>query len=138
MTGARREGGASLDEAIGELLAVSSDIRQAAVLDAEGAVIGRAPGADGDAVASAADGLWQAAASAALAHAQDEAAALEHVFVDLGDAAVIALAAGGRRIVALTAAEPALGLALFDLRTCLADAFPDEGPRAEGDVTEPA
>ena len=47
--------------------------------------------------------------------------------VDLGDAAVVALEADGRRIVALTAAAPPLGLVLFDLRTCLADAFPAEG-----------
>ena len=58
--------------------------------------------------------------------ATDGGAQLEHVVVDLDDATLIVLEAGGRRIVALTAPDPALGLALFDLRTCLADAFPDE------------
>jgi hypothetical protein len=51
---------------------------------------------------------------------------LEHVAVDLGDAAVVTLEADMRRIVALTASAPPLGLVLFDLRTCLADAFPVE------------
>jgi predicted regulator of Ras-like GTPase activity (Roadblock/LC7/MglB family) len=117
----------TIDEAIRELLAVSTDIRQVAVVDELGVVSGVGPGADPGELAAALDELWRAAGDAA---ARGGDVALEHLVVDLGDAAVVALAAGGRRIVALTAPDPVLGLALFDLRTCLADAFPpaDEEP----------
>jgi hypothetical protein len=128
----------TVDEAVRDLLAVSTDIRQAVVVDAQGAVLGGAPGVEGAAVATAADGLWQAAVSAVAEGAEGGGAPLEHVVVDLGDAAVIVLAANGRQIVGLTAADPALGLALFDLRTCLADAFPDDDPAIDDDAGEPA
>ena len=114
----------TVDEAISDLLSISTDIRSLAVFDAAGVLLGSGPTAVGAAAGAAADGLWRAAAEAA--DAGDTATALEHVAVDLGDAAVVTLEADGRRIVALTAAQPPLGLVLFDLRTCLADAFPTE------------
>lgn len=138
-------------EAVRDLLAVSTDIRQVRVVD-HGAVLGAAPGGDDGAadapgrddvrVVAAVDGLWQMAALTARlesaadggAHLEgvtDCGANLEHVVVDLDDATLIVLEAGGRHIVALTAPDPALGLALFDLRTCLADAFPDESAAGE-------
>jgi hypothetical protein len=40
--------------------------------------------------------------------------------------AVAMLAAHGRRIAAVTGPRPAVGLLLFDLRTCLGDAFAEE------------
>ena len=116
----------TVDEAISDLLAVSTDIRRLVVLDAGGAVLGAGPGGAGPEVGAAADGLWIAAVAAAGRGEGEPATALEHVVVDLGDAAVVALEGGGRRVVALTAAEPPLGLVLFDLRTCLADVFPGE------------
>ena len=115
----------SVDEAISDLLAVSTDIRRLTVLDAGGAVLGAGPGRAGPEVGAAAESLWSAAV-AAVGRDEGAPAALEHVVVDLGDAAVVALEGGGRRVVALTVAEPPLGLVLFDLRTCLADAFPGE------------
>jgi hypothetical protein len=115
----------TVDEAISDLLAISTDIRRLAVFDADGALLGAGPAGVAAVADAAADGLWGVAVEAAGADAGDAAGApLEHVAVDLGDAAVVALEAGGRRIVALTAAAPPLGLVLFDLRTCLADAFP--------------
>lgn len=131
----------TVDEAVRDLLTVSTDIRQVMVVD-QGVALGGAPGRDDVTVVAAVDGLWRAAALAArperatdvgapLESATDGRAQLEHVVVDLDDSTLIVLEAGGRRIVALTAPDPALGLALFDLRTCLADAFPDAGPDAE-------
>jgi hypothetical protein len=122
----RKQGrtGVTVDEAISDLLSISTDIRSLAVFDAAGVLLGSGPAAVGAAAGAAADGLWRAAAEAA--DSGDTTTALEHVAVDLGDAAVVTLEAGGRRIVALTAAQPPLGLVLFDLRTCLADAFPTE------------
>jgi hypothetical protein len=38
------------------------------------------------------------------------------------------LQADGHRIAAVTGAQPAVGLLLFDLRTCLSDAFAVEEP----------
>lgn len=117
----------SVDEAISDLLAVSTDIRRLAVLDVGGVVLGAGPGRAGPEVGTAAESLWNAAVAAV---GRDEGAPavapLEHVVVDLGDAAVVALEGGGRRIVALIAADAPHGLVLFDLRTCLADAFPGE------------
>jgi hypothetical protein len=117
----------TVDEAISDLLGISTDIKRLAVFDAGGALLGAGPGGITAEAGAATEGLWLAAAEAAAADAGDAAAApLEHVVVDLGDAAVLALEAGGRRIVALTVADPPVGLVLFDLRTCLADAFPVE------------
>lgn len=131
----------TVDEAIRDLLSVSTDIRRLVVLGAGGAVLGGGPEGAGAEVSAAADGLWQAAVEAAERGADTAAdARLDHVVVDLGDAAVVALESGGRRIVALTAADPPMGLVLFDLRTCLADAFPEEEPQdaQPGDATDAA
>jgi len=117
----------TVDEAISDLLGISTDIRCLAVFDAGGALLGAGPGGVAAGAGAAADGLWRSAAEAAAADAGGgPGAPLEHVAVDLGDAAVVVLEAGGRRIAAVTAAGPPLGLVLFDLRTCLADAFPAE------------
>jgi len=134
----------SADEAVRDLLAVSTDIRRVEVIDDSGAVVAGASAAAAAELVEAADRLWRAAAD--VAHARragagvgDAATAgeaetagatpdLEHVAVDLGDGAVIVVAAGARRIVAATEADPVLSLALFDLRTCLSDAFADADP----------
>ena len=132
----------TVDEAISDLLSISTDIRRLVVLDSDGTVLGAGPGEAGTEVSAAAGGLWRAAAERGADAATDSP--LVHVVVDLGDAAVVALEAGGRRIVALTEADRPLGLVLFDLRTCLADAFseeraPDRAPdAAPGDGTDAA
>ena len=84
----------TVEEAIRDLLNISTDIRSVAVL---GADRGDAPACGPGAAAS-------------------------------GLAAVAVLQADGRRIAALTGAQPAVGLLLFDLRTCLSDAFAEEDP----------
>ncbi|MFA4966477.1 MAG: hypothetical protein WC709_12710, partial [Thermoleophilia bacterium] len=53
-------------------------------------------------------------------------AGLDHIIVHEGAGAVAMVAAHGRRIAAVTGPRPAVGLLLFDLRTCLSDAFAEE------------
>ena len=69
-------------------------------------------------------GQWRtAAAGQALAAG---ATGLDHVVVEDASGAVAVVEARHRRIVAVTGPQPAVGLLLFDLRTCLGDAFPGE------------
>jgi hypothetical protein len=98
---------------------VSTDITAVAVVDASGGVVACAPGAAGAGFAAAAEALW----SAARRHAAVDAAGLEHVVVPTGDAVVAVVEAHDHRAVAVTGPRPAVGLLLFDLRTCLGDAF---------------
>ncbi len=78
------------------------------------------PGAAGEQLTGAVDALWAAAARRA---AQDAPAELEHLLVPIPGGAVAVVQAHGHRAVAVTGERPAAGLLLFDLRTCLADAF---------------
>jgi hypothetical protein len=114
----------NVDEAIRDLLNISTDIRSVAVLGPECETIAWGPGAVSSGLAAAADRLWDAASACATA----TDAALDHIVVHDVDGAVAVLQADGRRIAALTGTHPAVGLLLFDLRTCLSDAFGEEGP----------
>jgi hypothetical protein len=116
----------TIDEAVRDLLDVSTDLTAVAVLDEDGAVVASGPGAAGTGVAEAATRLWAEAARRA-----EEAgeSALEHVVVPVDGACVAAVQAHGLRAVAVTGTDPALALLLFDLRTCLGDAT--AGPEGE-------
>jgi hypothetical protein len=115
----------TIGEAIRDLLDVSTDIRSVAVLDEAGSLVAAGPGAGAAAASVAA--LWDAAAGRAAAHA---GAPLDHVVVPDETGVVAVVSAHGHRIAALTGPRPALGLLLFDLRTCLGDAFgAEEGPQ---------
>jgi predicted regulator of Ras-like GTPase activity (Roadblock/LC7/MglB family) len=109
----------TIEEAIRDLLDVSTDVTAVAVLDAEGAVVASGPGATGAAVAEAAAGLWAEASRRAQ---EAGAAALEHVVVPVDGAVVTVVQAQDLRAVAVTRPDPAVALLLFDLRTCLGDA----------------
>lgn len=61
--------------------------------------------------------LWEAAGRAA------GGGALQHLVVPGPDGAVAVVEAHGRRAVAVTGPDPAVALLLFDLRTCLGDAY---------------
>ena len=111
------------DEAIRDLLNVSTDIQGAAVLGPGGEVIAAGPGAAAADLAASAGELWDAAA---LRAAAVQGGPLDHVVVHDANGAVAMLAAHGRRIAAVTGPRPAVGLLLFDLRTCLGDAFTEE------------
>jgi len=97
---------------------VSTDIRSVVVLDAAGAVVACGPGGAGVGTAHAVQGLWDAAGRRAGADGE-----LEHVIVPAGDGVVAVVGAHGYRAVAVTGPRPAVALLLFDLRTCLGDAF---------------
>ena len=113
----------TVDEAISDLLNVSTDIQGAAVLGAEGDVAAAGPGVVAADLAATCGRIWEAALEGAAALGESP---LDHVVVQDADGAVAMLAARGRRIAAVTGPRPAVGLLLFDLRTCLGDAFPAE------------
>jgi predicted regulator of Ras-like GTPase activity (Roadblock/LC7/MglB family) len=113
----------TIDEAIRDLLNVSTDIQGVAVLGPDGDVAAAGPGAVAADLAATAAWLWEAALERAATLAESP---LDHVVVQDARGAVAMLAARGRRIAAVTGPRPALGLLLFDLRTCLGDAFAAE------------
>ena len=113
----------SIDEAIRDLLNVSTDILGVAVLGPEGDVVAAGPTAVATDLAGSAGRLWQAAAQRAAALGES---LLDHVVVQDAHGAAAMLAAHGRRIAAVTGPRPAVGLLLFDLRTCLGDAFAEK------------
>jgi predicted regulator of Ras-like GTPase activity (Roadblock/LC7/MglB family) len=114
----------TIDEAIRDLLNVSTDIQGVAVLGAEGDVVAAGPGAVAADLAVMAGLLWETAVERARVPGQE--GALDHVVVHDAQGVVAMLAACGRRIAAVTGPRPAVGLLLFDLRTCLGDAFAEE------------
>lgn len=61
--------------------------------------------------------LWEAAGRSA------GPGGLAHVVVPVPGGAVAVVEAHGHRAVAVTGSDPAVALLLFDLRTCLGDAF---------------
>ena len=113
----------TVDEAIRDLLNVSTDIQGVAVLGPEGGVAAAGPGAVAADLAATAGRLWEAAVERAAALGESP---LGHVVVQDANGAMAMLAARGRRIAAVTGPRPAVGLLLFDLRTCLGDAFAAE------------
>jgi hypothetical protein len=116
----------TIDEAIRDLLNVSTDIQSVAVLGPDGDIVAAGPGAAAADLGEAAGRLWEAAATRAGTLGESP---LDHVVVHDTNGAVAMLAARGRRIAAVTVPRPAVGLLLFDLRTCLGDAFAEEeGP----------
>ncbi len=113
----------TIDEAIRDLLNVSTDIQGVAVLGPDGDIAAAGPGAVAADLAATAGRLWEAAVERAAALGGSP---LDHVVVQDANGAVAMLAARGRRIAAVTGPRPAVGLLLFDLRTCLGDAFAEE------------
>jgi predicted regulator of Ras-like GTPase activity (Roadblock/LC7/MglB family) len=113
----------TIDEAIRDLLNVSTDIQGVAVLGPDGDIAAAGPRAGAADLAAACGRLWEAAVARAAALGESP---LDHVVVQDANGAVALLAARGRRIAAVTGPRPAVGLLLFDLRTCLGDAFAAE------------
>ena len=116
----------SVDEAIHDLLNFSTDIRSVAVIDAAGEVLVAAPSAAAAALGSAATGLWGAAEACATGSGRSP---LDYVVVQDPEYGVAMVRESERCIVAVTGPKPAVGLLLFDLRTCLTDAYPPEDAR---------
>jgi len=102
-------------QALTELMQLSTQVETAVVL-----------GADGTALASSPEGSAAASALAASAHELLSAASdlgskqeVTRVEVELADGAVFVVSEGGRTVAARTSPEPAAGLVVYDLRTCL-------------------
>jgi predicted regulator of Ras-like GTPase activity (Roadblock/LC7/MglB family) len=112
-----------VQEALAELLRVSADVTQAAVLDGNGAVVASTGTASHAAVSSAAENLWQMAQRAA---GEAGGGILGQLVVEAGQGATFMVVEAGMRIVAITGRRPASGLVFFDLRACLRDAFDGE------------
>jgi len=115
-----REDLLTIDEAIRDLLDVSTDLRSVAVVDEAGALVAAGPGGAGADAAAAIGSLWDAARRQAGGSGD---AGLEHVVVPVSGGAVALVSGHGRLAAAVTGAKPAVALLLFDLRTCLGDAF---------------
>ena len=96
---------------LAELVALSSEIEQAAIIDETGLVLAATASSDGERLARAAAELLDVAPTAS-AH-------IAHVEVDLAGGSVFALRDAGRVAVATTGPEPASALVLHDLRTLL-------------------
>ena len=101
-------------QALAELMELSSQIEAAVVLGADGAVVAARPeGAGTESLARTALDLVGAAFD--LGSRQE----VTRVEVELADGAVFVLRENGRTIAARTGPEPAAGLVVYDLRTCL-------------------
>ena len=114
----------TVQEALNELLNVSADVAQAAVLDAKGRMLGASGPVAGEALGDATGRLWQAAGRIAERLGKADLDQIE-VCSELG--AVFVVREGERSIVALTGSRPVSGLVFYDLRACLHDAFPEPG-----------
>jgi hypothetical protein len=113
----RSEEALTIDDAIRDLLDVSTDITAVVVLDESGDVVASVPGPSGEAAGEVVQALWTAASRRAAP------AGLEHLVVPVPGGAVAVVQAHGHRALAVTGPGPAVALLLFDLRTCLGDAY---------------
>ena len=104
-------------QALAELTELSSQIRSAVVLGADGSVLASATGAAGAAEALSRATLELVAAASELS-TSDEATRVE---VELDEGGLFVLCEGGRTIAATTGPQPTAGLVTYDLRTCLRD-----------------
>ena len=96
---------------LAELIAVSSEIKRAALVDPTGLVLAATTTTDGERLSKAAAELFDAAPSTAVAVA--------YVEVGLALGSVFAVRDGRRVAVATTGPEPASALVLHDLHTLL-------------------
>jgi len=96
---------------LANMIALSSDIERAAVVDAQGAVVAATSPDDGETLARAAAELFD---SAPTRHAR-----VAQVEVGLAAGSLFAVRDGERVAVATTSAEPPAALVLHDLRALL-------------------
>jgi predicted regulator of Ras-like GTPase activity (Roadblock/LC7/MglB family) len=103
------------EQALEELMELSSQVESALVLRADGSVLASASG-DGPATdALARSALDLVAAAFELRSAQE----VTRVEVELAECGVFVIRDGGRTIAARTAPGATPGLVVYDLRTCL-------------------
>jgi predicted regulator of Ras-like GTPase activity (Roadblock/LC7/MglB family) len=113
-------------QALAELAELSSQIRRAVVVRADGSLLASTP--DGPEAAAP----LVTAANELLAAASDFRSApheVTRVEVELEEGAVFVLQEGGRTIAATTGPQPTSGLVVYDLRTCLERITEPEKPK---------
>ena len=121
-------------QALAELSELSSQVKQAVVLGAGGAILG-STGGDGDATEGLARSALELLSIAGDLHGSaDEVTRVE---VELAGGAVFVLCEEGRTIAATTGPQPTAGLVAYDLRTCLAGISDPEKPKRSRSVRKP-
>ncbi|MGH3065866.1 MAG: roadblock/LC7 domain-containing protein [Gaiellaceae bacterium] len=124
------------EQALRELVELSSQIESAVALGADGALLASTHEDAAGAAALASSALELVAAAFELNSRPQEVTRVE---IELDAGAVFVLRDGGRTIAATTGPDPTSGLVVYDLRTCLqgiADREPGKkrrpAPRARG------
>jgi predicted regulator of Ras-like GTPase activity (Roadblock/LC7/MglB family) len=114
-------------EALDELMTLSSQVREAVILDSTGSVLAATGAAGrGDRLARGARELLAAATDV-------RAGEITRLEIDLGDRGVFVVVEDGRTAVATTVADATPGLVVYDLRTALrrvAEGEAQEKPRS--------
>jgi predicted regulator of Ras-like GTPase activity (Roadblock/LC7/MglB family) len=117
-------------EALAELLTLSSQIEDVAILGGSGFVLASSGAPErGEQLARVAAALLAAAADVR------PSGEVSRVEVDLGESSIFVVVEGGRTAVATTVPEPTAGLVLYDLRTALRrleEAPPSSKPKKKG------
>lgn len=110
-------------QALGELMELSSQIRAAVVLDAEGTVVAAS---SGDSARAAALGAAVRDLVAAAADLGSDGRDVTRVEVELDEGAIFVVREGAITVAATTGPSPTSGLVVYDLRTCLQAITPAE------------
>jgi len=119
-------------QAIADLTEISPQVREVAIVGADGALVGsNAPAGAAERLVAAAARLVEEAELLRPGVAQLEAATV--------DGSVFVVRDGGRVIAATTTPEPTVGLVFYDLKTCLrsVEAPPKRKRRAPAKKTQP-
>jgi predicted regulator of Ras-like GTPase activity (Roadblock/LC7/MglB family) len=103
------------EQALAELMELSSQVERALVLRADGSVLASTSGDSAETDALARSALDLVAAAFELRSSQE----VTRVEVELEEGGVFVLRDGGRTIAARTRASATPGLVVYDLRTCL-------------------
>lgn len=100
------------NQALGELMELSSQITAAVVLDGDGGVLASS---SGDSASLASSTLELVAAAADLG---GDGRGVTRVEVELDEGAIFVVREGDRTVAATTGPDPTSGLVVYDLRTC--------------------
>ena len=107
-------------DALKDLLEISSQVRAAVVLKADGEVEASTLGGGGEAAAYLAHVATQLLEAAA--GVRESGGAVNQLEVATAEGSVFVVREGDRVIAATTSADPTVGLVFYDLKSCLRDA----------------
>ncbi len=119
------------EQALTELMELSSQVEGALVLRADGSVLASSSG-EGPATDTLARSALDLVAAAFELRSNQEVTRVE---VELAEGGVFVLREGGRTIAARTAPGATPGLVVYDLRTCL-EQIDDAKPKRQNKATE--